>query len=1084
MQSNPTEIAANWVPSGDDGAPATNVALAANGGVASASSYLGAPYNYYPSYVNDGARRALNGAIWLDNTIYSFSDDSIEVDFNGSKTISEIDVVTQQDDYQNPVEPTLGQTMSLYGITAFDVQYWNGLTWVTVPNGNVTGNNKVWRQFTFASVPTSKIRVVVHDSADHVYSRVVELEAWTPGVHDGGGGWYYTYQSYDWKGRPLVTTNTDGTQKSASYSACGCVGSEVTTLTDEGTLVNGELKHRTQKIYSDPLGRTAKTEVLNWDGSIYSTAANTYNARDQVTLLRQYAGSDQNTTYQDTTASYDGYGRLSTRHAPEQNAGTATVYNYNADDTVNSVTDARGASTTYTYNNRHLVSAINYSAPSGITATPNVSFGYDAVGNRTSMTDGLGSATYSYNELSRMTSETRTYNGVGSYTLSYNYNLAGELKTVVDPWGATVTYGFDATGRLNGITGTGYGNGSQLLSNMQYRAWGTLKSETFGNGITENASYNSRLQMTGFDVRWQNNQLAMSHTHQYYTDGQLQFSHDALDERFDRAYSFDHAMRVNEAYSGSEARDFVNHTSSGAPTGPYRQSYQYSPFNQTAQQTDRLWSYADNTASTFTNNRRADWLYDAAGQVTGADALSFTRDVTNQIITETSESITRSNKFDGDGKLVWTSLTRPNFLGVMITTATYYLESTVLGGLAVAELTANGQKTVGHVYAAGRHVAAATGAYLTFSHGEPVTGSRGTSTPDGLYAPKSEYNADGIDVGFSDPALESGGGGSEGPAPDWLGGNFGPGSTCSNADPNCTSCYLDGFETDCGHVGSLIGMGAAEQCPNNDCGPHLAPDKNGNPVLTPLTRNPNNGMLGYWGGGYNAPGIVHDAMGNPMRLSHEASPAAAGGGTPIYGAFRVNASAVADNGDSGEVTGDWEYYVTGYAETMIPQNPVTFLTAQLLSHDKDPQVLCDAKFEPTGFGSDRATLNVESSSGPASLSGDVFTVRVNFLLPEYTKTFARGPADFGSRVVLGNDNRYRFPTVKEAPFGSSYAFADDGNRHGHVDISLKVRDAEATRNSILVTVAGAYGSGELFSGQASLKLVGNNERPKTPCRPR
>ena len=34
----------------------TNVALASNGGTAVASSYLGPPYNYFPSYVNDGAR--------------------------------------------------------------------------------------------------------------------------------------------------------------------------------------------------------------------------------------------------------------------------------------------------------------------------------------------------------------------------------------------------------------------------------------------------------------------------------------------------------------------------------------------------------------------------------------------------------------------------------------------------------------------------------------------------------------------------------------------------------------------------------------------------------------------------------------------------------------------------------------------------------------------------------------------------------------------------------------------------------------------------------------------------------------------
>ena len=40
----------------------------------------------------------------------------------------------------------------------------------------------------------------------------------------GGLGWLYTQQTYDWKGRPLVTTNTDGTMKEASYTGCGCAG--------------------------------------------------------------------------------------------------------------------------------------------------------------------------------------------------------------------------------------------------------------------------------------------------------------------------------------------------------------------------------------------------------------------------------------------------------------------------------------------------------------------------------------------------------------------------------------------------------------------------------------------------------------------------------------------------------------------------------------------------------------------------------------------------------------------------------------------------------------------------------------------
>jgi len=74
----------------------------------------------------------------------------LQVDFNGSKTIDEIDVFSVQDLYATPSEPTLAMTFTSYGVTAFQAQYWNGSAWVTVANGNVTGNNKVWKQITFS----------------------------------------------------------------------------------------------------------------------------------------------------------------------------------------------------------------------------------------------------------------------------------------------------------------------------------------------------------------------------------------------------------------------------------------------------------------------------------------------------------------------------------------------------------------------------------------------------------------------------------------------------------------------------------------------------------------------------------------------------------------------------------------------------------------------------------------------------------------------------------------------------------------------------------------------------------------------
>lgn len=160
-----------------------NVALESNGATATASSTF--EQDNPPSTVINGERKAaVWPGYWADNTRNAYPD-WIEVRFSGTKTINEIDVLTTQDaplDGTGPaVEPTLDLTFSRYGITAFEVQYWTGSDWATVPGGSVTGNNKVWRKFTFSNLTTGKIRVVVNNAAGGV-SRIVEIEAYESGT--------------------------------------------------------------------------------------------------------------------------------------------------------------------------------------------------------------------------------------------------------------------------------------------------------------------------------------------------------------------------------------------------------------------------------------------------------------------------------------------------------------------------------------------------------------------------------------------------------------------------------------------------------------------------------------------------------------------------------------------------------------------------------------------------------------------------------------------------------------------------------------------------------------------------------------
>jgi hypothetical protein len=167
------------VTGGTGGVP-VNVALLSNGGVATASSsYSGGGFG--PAGVINGDRKGLswgsNGG-WNDDTVSTFPD-WLQIDFNGTKSIQEIDVFTVQDNYASPSDPTPGMTFTLFGIATFQVQFWNGSGWQDVPGGAVSGNNRVWRQFIFSPISTNRIRVLVNGTAQNDFSRITEIEAYT-----------------------------------------------------------------------------------------------------------------------------------------------------------------------------------------------------------------------------------------------------------------------------------------------------------------------------------------------------------------------------------------------------------------------------------------------------------------------------------------------------------------------------------------------------------------------------------------------------------------------------------------------------------------------------------------------------------------------------------------------------------------------------------------------------------------------------------------------------------------------------------------------------------------------------------------
>ncbi|HKP45302.1 MAG TPA: discoidin domain-containing protein [Pyrinomonadaceae bacterium] len=202
------------------------MALSTNGATATASSSYSS--SYPASALINGDRKGLNwgsGGGWNDSTFNTFPD-WVEVDFNGSKTIDEVDVVTVQDNLGSPIEPTLTTTFSSYGTTGYDVQYWDGSAWTTVSGGSITSNNKVWRQVSFTAVTTTKIRVSISATADGA-SRLAEIEAWGVAAGTSSSAASINYLVTDQLGTPRMIFDQSGSLASTKRHDYAPFGEEL-----------------------------------------------------------------------------------------------------------------------------------------------------------------------------------------------------------------------------------------------------------------------------------------------------------------------------------------------------------------------------------------------------------------------------------------------------------------------------------------------------------------------------------------------------------------------------------------------------------------------------------------------------------------------------------------------------------------------------------------------------------------------------------------------------------------------------------------------------------------------------------------
>jgi RHS repeat-associated protein len=188
-----------------------------------------------------------------------------------------------------------------------------------------------------------------------------------------------------------------------------------------------------------------------------------------------------------TDYAYDGRGlvRRETQY-PSWPATTPTLVTtsaYDPNGNPTTLVDPLGQTTTSSYDRLNRLVAIDYSSPS----TPDVSYGFDANGNRTSTLDGTGSTSYVYDEADRLT----TVTSPGATTVAYRYDLDGNRTKLIYPDSTAVTYSFDKGSRLESLQ-------DWAARSVSYEYWpdGALKTATNPDASVATYTYDNARRVT------------------------------------------------------------------------------------------------------------------------------------------------------------------------------------------------------------------------------------------------------------------------------------------------------------------------------------------------------------------------------------------------------------------------------------------------------------------------------------------------------------------------------------------------------------------------------------------------------------
>ncbi len=295
---------------------------------------------------------------------------------------------------------------------------------------------------------------------------------------------HVTVSDFDGRRRVVGTTDALGHHTTYAYDSANSVS---VTTADGATATTTWDAARRRIAVTDTAGRTTQF-AYDADGrlSTVTDAAGGVTAYTYDAVGNRLTETDANGHV--TTLTYDPLGKVLTRRRP---LGQQESFTYDLGGNTTSHTDFNGDVTTYGYDalGRPTSTTLPVGPPIVSTYTGSglrsqaggdvavfdlrsrllsetkstgevLSYGYDAAGNRTSVTTPEGTTTYGYDALNRLASVTDA-----AGTTTYGYDAVGNQASVTYPNGTATTYAYDAVNRLLQLANTGPGG---LVSSYTY----------------------------------------------------------------------------------------------------------------------------------------------------------------------------------------------------------------------------------------------------------------------------------------------------------------------------------------------------------------------------------------------------------------------------------------------------------------------------------------------------------------------------------------------------------------------------------------------------------------------------------------